>query len=70
MAAPRPRQPVSRLALRIDEAAEAIGVSRNHFDEHVRPYVRSVRLGKALVYPVSELEKFIEQNMCAPGETR
>jgi len=37
---------VARLALGLDEAAEALGCSRDYFDEHVRPEVRVVRRGR------------------------
>ena len=53
---------VPRLALRRDEAAAAIGVSVDHFDAHVRHELRAVRRGRVVVYPVSELERWLERN--------
>ncbi|MGH2994718.1 MAG: hypothetical protein ACRDN6_05385 [Gaiellaceae bacterium] len=39
--------PVPRLTLRAPaEAAEAIGVSADYFDEHVRPELRLIRRGR------------------------
>ena len=35
-----------RLALRRSEAAARLGVSDEIFDEHVRPHLRTVRLGR------------------------
>ena len=53
---------VPRRALRRDEAAAAIGVSVDHFDQHVRHELRAVRRGRVVVYPVSEIEKWLERN--------
>jgi hypothetical protein len=53
---------VPRLALRREEAAAAIGVSVDHFDAHVRHELRAVRRGRIVVYPVRELERWLEKN--------
>jgi hypothetical protein len=45
-----------RLALRREEAA-ALGVSVDFFDEHVRPELRAVHVGRRRVYRVAELER-------------
>jgi hypothetical protein len=54
---------VPRVTLRVPfEAAEALGVSRNFFDEHIRPELKLVRRGRAILVPVSELERWAEAN--------
>jgi excisionase family DNA binding protein len=53
---------VPRLALSIGEAAEALSVSRDFFDEHVRHELRLIRRGRKVLVPVRELERWLEQN--------
>jgi predicted DNA-binding transcriptional regulator AlpA len=53
---------VPRLALRREEARAAIGVSPDHFDAHIRHELRAVRRGRVVVYPVSEIEAWLEKN--------
>jgi excisionase family DNA binding protein len=53
---------VLRLALGLDEAAEALGCSRDYFDEHVRPEIRTVRRGRRILVPVKELERWLERS--------
>jgi len=53
---------VPRLALRREEAASAIGVSVDHFDAHVGHELRAVRRGRVVVYPVREIERWLERN--------
>jgi hypothetical protein len=50
-----------RLALSRDEAAEAIGVSRDHFDRHVLPNVKTASIGRRVVVPVRELERYLDE---------
>lgn len=50
------------LALTPTEAAEALGMSRNSFDRHVRDELRLVRRGKIVLVPVRELERWLEMN--------
>lgn len=51
------------VALRSNEAAEALGVSRDWFDKHVRDEVPHVRRGKLTLFSVRSLEKWAEANM-------
>jgi len=51
-----------RLALKPDEAAVSIGVSRDFFDEHVLPELRVVRRGRKVLVPVSELERWLVES--------
>jgi excisionase family DNA binding protein len=53
---------VTRLTLSPVEAAEALGVSRDFFDEHVRDELRLVRRGRLVLVPVRELERWVEEN--------
>lgn len=47
-----------RVTLTIDEAAEALGVSRRHFERHVAPHVRIVPSGRLRLVPLRELERY------------
>jgi hypothetical protein len=51
---------VPRLALRVAEAAEAIGLSPDAFREHVAPQLRWVRRGRLRLVSVAELERWLE----------
>jgi excisionase family DNA binding protein len=53
-----------RLALSPDEAAGALGVSRDFLDEHVMPELRVVRRGRRRLIPVRELERWLEIAGC------
>ncbi len=48
------------LAISREDAAEMIGVSLNSFERHVQPHVRTVRVGRRVLVPVSALEAFLE----------
>jgi excisionase family DNA binding protein len=58
---PAPR-PLPRLALSPDEAAASLGVSRDYFDEHVKPEIRVVRRGRRVMVATAELERWLAQN--------
>lgn len=49
-----------RLSLSRDEAAASLGVSRDHFDRHVLPHIRTAAVGRRVLVPVRELERFLE----------
>ncbi len=53
---------VSRLTLTPQEAADALGVSRDFFDEHVKPELRVIRRGRLVLVPVRELERWVDEN--------
>lgn len=56
----RREQPiVPRLALRKEEAAQALGISDESFDRYVKPHLRVVRWGSMRLYPVAELERIL-----------
>jgi excisionase family DNA binding protein len=52
---------VSRLALSPGEAAEALGVSRDFFDQHISPKLRIVRRGRRKLVAVRELERWLSE---------
>jgi excisionase family DNA binding protein len=51
-----------RLALRPEEAAEALGVSRDFFDDHIAHELRWIRRGRLKLVSVSELERWLQAN--------
>ena len=55
----RPATAPLRLALSPDEAAAALGVSRDYLDEHVAPELRWVRRGRRKFVAVRELERWL-----------
>lgn len=50
-----------RLALRPEQAAQALGVSRSLFFEAILPELRVVRLGRLRLVPVVELERWLDR---------
>lgn len=54
--------PVPALALRRPEAAAALGVSVETFDQHVRHAVPACRAGSVTVYPVRGLQAWLDAN--------
>jgi hypothetical protein len=51
---------VPRLALGPEEAATALGVSRDYFDQHIGTELRWVRRGRRKLVAVKELERWLE----------
>src|SRR3712207_3090447 len=51
---------LSRLAVTREEAAASIGCSVDFFDDHIRPYLRVRHVGRRVVIPVSELERWLD----------
>jgi hypothetical protein len=50
-----------RVALRPEEAAAALGVSRTSFYTHVMPELRCILVGRVRLIPVRELEAWAER---------
>ncbi len=60
-----------RFALKVEEAAAALGVSRDFFDQHVRDELRLIRRGRLVLVPVRELERWVDREAAlAVGEER
>jgi len=57
---------VPRIALTPPEAAAAIGVGPDYFDEHVAPHLGLIRRGRKRLVPVRELERWVAENAEAP----
>jgi excisionase family DNA binding protein len=62
--------PRLRMALTPVEAAEALGCSRDFFDEHILPGLRVVRAGRKVLISIAELEKWLDRNSALTLERR
>lgn len=51
-----------RLALSKTEAASALGVSVDFFEQHVMPELRIVRRGRRRLIPVGELRRWLDDS--------
>lgn len=60
MSAKRVRRPVPRLAFNQQEAAEALGISVDHFERYVKPYLPVVYSGSLKLYPLRALEQWLD----------
>src|SRR5438874_12089378 len=58
---------LGRLALSKQEAAEALGVSVDFFEEHVMHELRIVRRGRRRLIPVRELERWLDESATCRG---
>lgn len=56
---------VERKALRLEEAAESLGVSLDFFREHIAPELKLIRKGRVRLVPVVELDRWIEESACS-----
>ena len=59
MTAPREPADVPALALPIAQAAASLGLTENHFRQHVLPHVRTLKVGRVRIVPVIELERWL-----------
>lgn len=57
---------IPRIALTPAEAAAAIGVGPDFFDENVAPELRLIRRGRKRLVPVSELELWVTKSAGRP----
>ena len=51
----------ARIALTKTEAAAAIGVSTDFFEQHVQPDLAVIREGRKVLIPVAELERWVAE---------
>ncbi len=56
---------VPKMALTIDEACNALGISWDLWDTYVKREVKIIRLGRRRLVPVVELEKWIAAHAAA-----
>lgn len=63
----RLRRTVPALALRQDEAADALGMSVDHFERYVKPEIACVYSGRLRLYPIGELQKWLDRNTIKGG---
>jgi hypothetical protein len=61
--------PPARLALTRAEAATSLGVSIDFFDEHIAPELRVVRHGRLRLYPIRQLERWLDDNAARAPDT-
>jgi hypothetical protein len=54
--------PIPRIALTLPEAAAALGVGPDFFDQHIRPELKLIRRGSKRLVPVAELERWCAEN--------
>lgn len=57
---------IPRIALTPPEAAAAIGVGPDFFEENVAPELRLIRRGRKRLVPVTELERWVAQMAAMP----
>ncbi len=62
MSAPIARPDPPRLALNVAESCAALGISADTFTANVLPGIRTVRLGRRIVIPVSELQRWLDEH--------
>ncbi len=57
------RTSLKKITVMPAEAAEMLGVSRDFFDEHVKPELRIIRRGsRTILIPVTELEGWVNRS--------
>jgi hypothetical protein len=59
------KRPIPRYALDRSEAAASLGMSVDHFAEHVQPHVRVIRSGRKRLFPTKDLERWADENAAA-----
>lgn len=59
--------PAMRLTLTRQEAAGALGVSVDFFDDHIALDLRCIRRGRCRLYPVVELKRWVQESAARVG---
>ena len=54
------KPPLLRLALSPDEAAAALGCSRDYLDQHIASELRWIRRGRRKLVSIRELERWLD----------
>lgn len=66
----RPRPKVERLALSLDETAEALSISRRKVQQLVtRREIPFARVDRRLVFPVDQLREWLREQASGEGQT-
>lgn len=60
----------ARLAVNKTEAAKALGVSVDFFDDHLQDELPCVIRGRRRLYPIRELERWLERSAERVGRVR
>lgn len=63
----RMRRPVPRLAFNQQEAAEALGISVDHFERHVKAELSVVYSGSLKLYSRQALEQWLDAHTIRRG---
>ena len=53
---------VPTLALSIEQACQSLGVGWDFFHAHIAPDLRIVRRGRRKLIPVSEIQRWLDEN--------
>ena len=62
---------IARVTLTIDEAASALGISRDHLERHVLGDLRVIYSGRRRLIPITELHRWVErQAVASPALSR
>jgi hypothetical protein len=56
------KPPTPALALTVEQACAALGVSWDTWREHIEPDVRLVRIGRRKIVPVSAIQAWLDQH--------
>ena len=67
VSARRTRREVPRLAFNQQEAAEALGISVDHFERHVKADLPVVYSGSLRLYPLAGLHRWLADNALHRG---
>jgi hypothetical protein len=54
--------PIPRVALTPAEAAAALGVGPDFFNDEIRPDLQLIRRGRKVLVPIAELERWVSEN--------
>jgi hypothetical protein len=60
-----PKPDVPTLALKRRQAAQAVSLGVDAFDQYVKPYIRCVYVGSDRLYPVGELQRWLDERATA-----
>jgi hypothetical protein len=58
--------PIPRVTLTPAEAAAALGVGPDFFNNEIRPDLQLIRRGRKVLVPVAELERWVSENLERP----